>query len=173
MIGRLLLAVAAGLLAWAGFAPQTDTLNDAQIAHIAYAAGLIDVAAGKQALTKSNDKAVRAFAEEMVRDHAAVNDEALALVGKLGVTPQDNPTSAALNAAAAAELKKLASLDGVAFDRAYVKNEVAFHRTVNDALRTTLIPGAANGELKALLETGLRLFSEHQMHAEHLAMQLG
>lgn len=173
MIGRLLLAAAAGLLAWAGFSPQTGALNDAQIAHIAYTAGLIDVAAGKQALAKSNDKAVRAFAEEMVRDHAAVNDEALALVGKLGVTPQDNSTSVALNQAAATELKKLASLDGIAFDRAYVKNEVAFHRTANDALRTTLIPGAANTELKTLLETGLRLFSEHQMHAEHLATQLG
>lgn len=116
---------------------------------------------------------MRAFAEEMVRDHAAVNDEALALVTKLGVTPQDNPISVALNQAAAAELKKLASLNGAAFDRAYVKNEVDFHRTVNEALRTSLIPSAANGELKTLLETGLRLFSEHQMHAEHLATQLG
>lgn len=173
MIGRLLLAAAAGLLAWAGFSPQAGSLNDAQIAHIAYTAGLIDVAAGKQALTKSRDKAVRAFAEEMVRDHAAVNDEALALVTKLGVTPQDNPVSVALNQAAAAELKKLASLDGAAFDRAYVKNEVDFHRTVNEALRTSLIPNATNGELRTLLETGLRLFSEHQMHAEHLATQLG
>jgi len=173
MIGRLLLATAAGLLAWAGFSPQAGPLSDAQIAHIAYTAGVIDVAAGKQALAKSNDKAVRAFAEEMVRDHAAVNDEALALVGKLGLTPQDNPTSAALNAAAVAQLKKLGGLDGLAFDRAYVKNEVEFHRTVNDALRTSLIPGATNGELKTLLETGLRLFSEHQMHAEHLATQLG
>jgi putative membrane protein len=173
MIGRLLLAAAAGLLAWAGFSPQAGSLNDAQIAHIAYTAGLIDVAAGKQALAKSRDKAVRAFAEEMVRDHAAVNDEALALVAKLGVTPQDNPTSVALNRDAAAELKKLASLDGDAFDRAYVKNEIDFHRTVNAALRTSLIPSAANGELKTLLETGLRLFSEHQIHAEHLATQLG
>ena len=32
--------------------------NDAQIAHIAYTAGVIDIAAGKQALAKSHDKAV-------------------------------------------------------------------------------------------------------------------
>ena len=54
-----------------------------------------------------------------------------------------------------------------------VAPEVAFHRTVNNALRTLLIPGAKNAELKALLETGLRLFGEHQMHAEHLASELG
>jgi putative membrane protein len=170
MIGRLLLATTAGLLAWAGL---SGVPNDAQIAHIAYTAGVIDIAAGKQALARSKNEAVRDFAEEMVRDHGAVNDQALALVKKLGMTPEDNPTSAALNKGAADELEKLGSLDGAAFDREYVNNEVAFHRTVNDALRTTLIPGAQNGELKALLETGLSLFSEHQMHAEHLAMKLG
>ena len=42
--------------------------NDAQIAHIAYTAGTLDIAAGKQALAKSHDKAVRDFASEMVRD---------------------------------------------------------------------------------------------------------
>ena len=59
--------------------------------------------------------------------------------------------------------------DGDAFDRAYLANEIAFHRTVNGALGTVLIPGAHNGELKSLLETGLTLFQEHQKHAEHIA----
>jgi putative membrane protein len=35
-----------------------------------------------------------------------------------------------------------------------------------------LIPSANNGELKSLLETGLKLFREHQHHAEHLAANL-
>jgi putative membrane protein len=37
--------------------------TDPQIAHIAYTAGVIDVAATKQALAKSGEMAVRAFAE--------------------------------------------------------------------------------------------------------------
>jgi len=146
--------------------------TDPQIAHIAYTAGVIDVAAGKQALAKSHNKAVRAFAEEMVRDHTAVNDKALALVKKLKVTPQDNPTSQALNKGAKAESDKLAKLNGAAFDRAYVDNEIAFHKTVNGALAKTLIPNAHNAELKSLLETGLTLFKEHQAHAEQLAKQV-
>ena len=113
--------------------------------------------------------AVRAFAEAMVRDHAAVNDKALALVTKLGVTPEANATSTALSAQAAQKHAELDKLDGAAFDRAYVANEVAYHNTVNGALRGLLIPSANNGELKSLLETGLVLFSEHQKHAEHLA----
>ncbi len=146
--------------------------NDAQIAHIAYTAGVIDVAAGNQALAKSKNKEVRAFATEMVADHTAVNDKALALVKKLGVTPQDNPTSQGLSTAAAAELKTLGALKGAAFDKAYVDNEVAYHKTVNGALSGTLIPDASNAELKSLLQTGLKLFTEHQMHAEHLAGEL-
>jgi putative membrane protein len=147
---------------------QAPSIKDAQIAHIAYTAGAIDVAAGKQALAKSHNKAVRGFAEEMVRDQTAVNDQALALVKKLGVTPQDNPTSQALNKDAAAKLKTYAALDGAAFDRAYLANEVAFHKTVNGALSMTLIPNAQNAELKGLLQIGLKLFTDHQTHAEQL-----
>ena len=53
--------------------------------------------------------------------------------------------------------------------KAFVAYEVAYHKTVNGALANTLIPNAKNAELKSLLETGLKLFKEHQTHAEHLA----
>ena len=146
--------------------------NDAEIAHIAYTAGALDVAAAKQALAKSHNKAVREFASTMLRDHEAVNGKALALVKKLGVTPEDNVTSAALSKQAAETHDRLDKLSGAAFDQAYVKNEVAYHQAVNGALKGTLIPSADNGELKSLLETGLTLFSEHQHHAEALAAKL-
>jgi len=151
---------------------QNAKLNDAQIAHIAYTAGVIDVKAGKLALKKSKNKEVRAFAQNMVDDHTAVNDKALALLKKLKVTPQDNDTSKALAKQAAAETATLSKLKGAAFDRAYAKNEVAFHKTVNGALQSTLIPSASNAELKALLETGLKLFEGHQQHAEHVSADL-
>src|SRR3546814_3012316 len=70
----------------------------------------------------------------MVRDHAAVNDQALALVKKLGVAPAANGTSAALSEEAKQQMRKLNGLDGAAFDKSYVQNEIAYHRTVNDAL---------------------------------------
>jgi putative membrane protein len=164
--------VAAASLAVAGVAFAAGGPTDPQIAHIAYTAGSIDVAAGKQALAKSHNAAVREFASEMVRDHAAVNDKALALVKELKVTPEDNSTSQALTKAAGETHDRLARLNGSAFDKAYVANEIAFHKTVNGALQSTLIPSAHNAQLKSLLETGLTLFREHQMHAEHLAAKL-
>ena len=160
------------MLPGAAFAADAAKLNDAQIAHIAYTAGNIDIAAGQQAIKKASNPDAEAFAEEMVRDHTAVNDKALALVKKLGVTPEDNATSKALSKGAAAKLAELGKLSGAAFDKAYAENEVAYHKTVNGALKDTLIPGASNAELKSLLETGLTLFQSHQEHAEHLTMSL-
>jgi putative membrane protein len=144
-------------------------LTDPQIAHIAYTAGAIDVDAAKQALAKTHNATIRAFAEQMQRDHEAVNAQALELCKALNVTPEDNPTSQTLSKAAADTRARLAGLSGAAFDRAYIDNEVAFHKTVNDALKDTLIPSASNARLKALLETGLKLFLGHQQHAEHTA----
>ena len=88
------------------------------------------------------------------------------------MTPADNDTSQSLTKAAAAKRAELAKLDGAAFDKAYVANEVAYHATVNGALDTLLIPSSSNGELKNLLKTGLKLFQGHQQHAEHTASQL-
>jgi putative membrane protein len=146
--------------------------TDPQIAHIAYTADLIDVESGKLALEKSQNNDVRAFAQRMVGDHTAVNDQALALVKKLNVTPEDNPTSQSLTKQADDARKKLTGLTGAAFDKAYVDNEVAFHKTVNSALTTTLIPNAQNSELKSLLQNGLKMFEAHLEHAESLAKQL-
>jgi len=174
MINKLVLCGASALLMLSGpaVAQKAVALNDAQIAHIAYTAGQLDLDAGRQALAKSHNKAVRTFAETMVRDHGAVNEQALALVKKLHVAPQDNATSEAFTKQAKDKARQLARLNGRAFDRAYIRNEVAFHRTVNGALKSTLIPSAHNGELKSLLETGLTLFQEHQKHAEQLATNL-
>lgn len=151
---------------------QSAKPSDAQIAHIAYTAGVIDIDAAKQALKKSKNKEVRAFAENMVKDHSAVNKQALALVKKLKVTPQDNPTSQALSKQAKAKRAELAKLSGKAFDKAYVDNEVAYHKTVDNALETQLIPSASNPELKSLLETGLKIFQGHEQHAEHVDAML-
>src|SRR5215831_10354084 len=147
-------------------------LTDPQIAHIAYTADVIDITAGKQAMTKASNKDVKAFAEDMVRDHEAVNKQALDLVKKLNVTPQDNDTSKALSKQASDKLAELGKLNGAAFDKAYVANEVAYHKTVNGALEKQLIPSATNPELKGLLQTGLKIFEGHQQHAEHVEAEL-
>ncbi len=73
---------------------------------------------------------------------------------------------------AAEKQAELSKLSGAGYDRAYAANEVAYHKTVNGALETLLIPSASNAELKSLLETGLKIFQGHEQHAEQVVADL-
>jgi putative membrane protein len=172
MFIRLSAAIAALSLLASPALAQGAKLTDPQIAHIAYTAGVIDIDAAKQALAKASNKEVKSFAQDMVRDHEAVNKQALDLVKKLKVTPEDNDTSKTLSKQASEKLAELKKLNGAEYDKAYVANEVAYHKTVNGALETQLIPSASNTELKNLLQTGLKIFQGHQQHAEQVAAKL-
>ena len=173
MYGKIGATFLALVLAFAAAPAQSaEKLTDPQVAHIAYTAGLIDINAAQLALKTSKNSDVIAFANNMVADHAAVNDQALALLKKLNVTPEDNDVSKGLVKQADAEQAKLAKLSGAAFDKAYAANELAYHETVNGALEKTLIPATSNAELKALLETGLKIFQGHQEHAAMLVKML-
>jgi putative membrane protein len=126
----------------------------------------VDSAAGELAKKKGSSKAVRDFGQTMVTDHGGVNKQAVALVTKLNVTPEDNDTSKQLKAGGDANLAKLETLSGAAFDKAYIDNEVTFHQTVLDALDKTLIPDAKNAELKGLLEKVRPAIVAHLEHAK-------
>ncbi|HWV96030.1 MAG TPA: DUF4142 domain-containing protein [Xanthobacteraceae bacterium] len=172
MFVRLSAAIAALCLLGTPIFAQGAKPTGPQIAHIAYTAGTIDINAAKQAIKKSKNKAVVAFAKDMVRDHEAVNKQALALVQKLKVTPEDNDTSRALVKQASDKQAELAKLKGAAYDKAYAANEVAYHKAVIGALESQLIPAASNAELKNLLQTGVKIFQGHLEHAEHVAAEL-
>lgn len=172
MFVRLSTAVAVVCLLGTPSFAQGAKPTDPQIAHIAYTAGVIDVTAAKQAIKKSKNKAVVSFAKDMVRDHEAVNKQALALVKKLKVTPEDNDTSRTLAKQATAKQAELAKLKGAVYDKAYAANEVAYHKAVIGALETQLIPASSNAELKSLLQTGVKIFQGHLEHAEHVAAEL-
>lgn len=167
----LVLAVA---LAAAGAAAAAQTgPTDPQIAAIVVTANQVDVDAGKLAKSRSHSKDVRAFAQQMVTDHTAVNQQAGALVKKLKVQPEPNATSAALKKGGDENIARLKKQGGTAFDKAYVAQEVTYHQTVLDALDKTLIPSASNAELKALLEKVRPAIAAHLDHAKHLQSQLG
>jgi putative membrane protein len=165
--------VLVALLSAAAFnAAHAANPNDAQIAAIVVAANTVDIEAGKLAESKTKNKEVRAFAERMVADHSGVNQQAVALVTKLHVAPEENDTSKSLTQGGAATRDKLKGLSGAAFDKAYVDNEVSYHQTVLDAIDKTLIPSASNAELKALLNKVRPAIAAHLEHAKHMQAQM-
>ena len=160
--------VIAGSLLIPAAAASAQSVNDAQIASIVVTANQVDIDAGKLAGARSANAEVKKFAELMVTAHTGVNKSAVALVTKLKVTPEDNPTSRSLKAGGDANLATLKGLKGAAFDKAYIDHEVAYHQAVLDAVDKTLIPGAKNAELKALLVNVRPAFVAHLEHAKHL-----
>lgn len=147
-------------------------VTDPQIAHIVVTANQIDIDAGKLAASKATNPEVKKFAQTMVTDHTGVNKSATELVTKLKVKPEANDTSKALKAGGDKNLANLKKLSGAEFDRAYVEHEVAYHQQVLDALDKTLIPGAKNEELKALLVKVRPAFVAHLEHAKQLQSSL-
>ena len=147
-------------------------VNDAQIAAIVVTANQVDIDAGKLASSTTKNAEVKKFADLMITDHTGVNKSATELVTRLHVTPQDNDTSQALKAGGDKNVAALKALDGAAFDKAYVDHEVAYHQQVLDAVDQTLIPSAANADLKALLVKVRPAFVAHLEHARHLQSSL-
>ncbi|MEO3427910.1 DUF4142 domain-containing protein [Pelagibius sp. CAU 1746] len=163
----LLTAVAAGCAS-----ADEKAMNDLEIAHTAYTAGNLDIRYAHLALAVSENQMVRDFAATMIRDHTAVNDEAVALITKLNVTPQDNDLSQALVKGASEKRAELIALKGHAFDCAYATNELGYHQVVNQTVEGSFIPQATVPELKSLLSDALVTFKVHEGHAESMVTSL-
>ena len=140
-------------------------LNDLEIAHVAYIADNIDIRYAHLAMAISENKAIQEFANTMIRDHVAVNAQALALLAKLGAQPQDNFLSQSLQKDSKKLIDEMSKLRGTAFDKRYAENELAYHKAVNDLVENSFIPNIENAEVKALFEAGLTIFKAHEEHA--------
>lgn len=170
----LLLAVgfATSLFHGIAFAEDPAKLNDLEIAHVAYTADNIDIQYAHLALALSSNESVREFAENMIHDHTAVNEQALALLKKLNAQPQDNFLSKSLIENSKKLIDEMSQLRGEAFDKRYAENELAYHKAVNDLVENAFIPNIENAEVKALFETGLGIFKAHETHAEMMVKEL-
>lgn len=162
-----LITFALTLLSTAPALAQAD-LSDAQIAHVAVTANAIDVEMGEIARRRASDERVREYANRMITDHTAVNEQAATLARRLGVTPEDNAISRSLRDGAEAAQETLGEASRREFDRAYMDREVEYHRAVLQALDEALIPSTENGELRALLQQARGAIAAHLAHAEEL-----
>lgn len=164
-----LLAFPAMLLLPAHAAGQA--LDDPTIIAIFDAANTADIETGGLAAKRAQSKEVRAYGAMIAHDHEAVRQMGRDLAKKLGVTP----TPPANDASAKTQAETMAALrakHGADFDRAFVEHEVAFHKSVIDAIQTTLLPAIQNTELKALVEKVAPAFQAHLQVAQRLEREL-
>jgi putative membrane protein len=147
-------------------------LSDAEVASVAVIANQSDIDFAAIAKEKSKNKEVLRFAETMTNDHKAVIAQAVALVTKLGVTPQENAVGKGMQADAENTKKMLKAKSGKEFDKAYIDNEVAYHQAVIGAVETVLIPESDNAELKALLTSIVPALKAHLAQAQGVQKNL-
>jgi len=156
----------------AAIAQSPADLNDLEIAHAAYVADNIDIQYAHLALALSTNPDIHDFARTMIRDHEAVNEQALALLEKLGAEAQDNFLSQKLIADSKGIIDNLTKLRGAEFDKAYADNELAYHKAVNEIVENAFIPNIDNAEVKELFEAGLKIFKQHEEHAVMMVEKL-
>jgi putative membrane protein len=163
--------IALALLAGAAHA-EDKNLSDPQIATIVLTAHQIDIDRGKTARHSKNIE-VTQFADQMIEDHTAGKNEALALATKLGVKPEASEVTKSLKADAKKTAARLNKEKSATFDKDYIETEVAYHQAVIDTIKNVLIPEARSAQLKTLLEQAVPTLEGHLQHAKNVQAQLG
>jgi putative membrane protein len=160
------------MLPSSALAQHSLKLSDAEIASVAVTANQVDIDQAQIAKEKSKNADIQKFAQTMIADHQSVIDQAVALVKKLGVTPKDNDVSKKLLSDAGKTKASLRAKSGNDFDKAYIDNEVAYHKAVISTVQNVLIPQSQNAELKQLLQSVMPVLNTHLEHAQMVQKNL-
>ncbi|MBS1488693.1 MAG: DUF4142 domain-containing protein [Bacteroidetes bacterium] len=152
---------------------QTSKLSDPEVASVAVVANQIDTEYAAIAKGKSKNPDIIKFAETMAKDHGAVLTQAGALVRKLNVTPKDNSLSRQLLDGSEKTKAMLKSKSAKDFDKAYIDNEVSYHKAVIATVENVLIPDTKNAELKKFLQNVVPALKTHLSHAEMVQKKTG
>jgi len=168
-LSRVSIAAAAVLIAIAPVYAQNKTakLDDPTIVAIFDAANTWDIQTGELAAKNGSTKEIRDFGAMLARDHKNVRQQGRDLAKKLGVTPTP-PKDFAMAKDHEAAMKKLESLKGKEFDKAFLQHEVAYHKAVIEAVTTTLLPALQNAEVKDLVTKVAPAFKAHEDAAQNV-----
>lgn len=151
----LSLALAATPLAWADLSPQ-DFVDKAS------AAGIAEIKTARMALEQATSAEVKRFAERMIKDHTAANEELKQLAARKQLEVADDPD--AMNKAKAMILDLR---EGEEFDRAYARNQVNAHEQAIELYREAA-EGVRDEDLQAFAREKLPTLEAHLEMARQL-----
>ena len=147
-------------------------LTDPSIAAMMLALNNTDISYARLAPTRAERPDVKAFAQRMLSDHAAVNGLVTDLLNKLNLAPVDNVASLDMRDESASRRDVLRELSGYAFDSTYIENEVVYHEKFLVSLDSIMLPSAKNAELRGLLMTVRPAVAAHLAHAEQVRVNV-
>jgi putative membrane protein len=141
-------------------------MRDRAFIRDAVAGGLADIHMGQLALQKSSNEDVKKFAQIMVDDHTAMNDQMHVVADSMGVS-----LSRGLSKADQVEYDKLKTLSGGDFDKEYITQMVKAHREDQHAFRVEF--AVAEDPLKEQVAKAIVLMRQHLPAVTKIAEELG
>lgn len=138
----------------------TDSAQQSRLLNSLHEANLMEIAAGRMAITRGATSGVRQFGADLVKDHSAADGELVVLAAKLSVVLPAAST-------APAGLDELGELAGRAFDKAFVRMMVEDHEKAVARVGGAL-PTVKNGQLSAYLQKLLPILEQHRATATAL-----
>src|SRR5690606_22927228 len=162
--------VLGAIACWLGVQAQTETLPDStdqRFVDMAVSSNRFEVAAGSQALERSDDAAVKQFGQMLVTDHTKVLDELeKAAVAKKLVIPD------AMNESHAAILKSMGELSGNDFNKAFKEVMIKSHEDAI-ALFEQAARGSNDPELRSWAGGKIPSLKNHLEQAKALPVSGG
>jgi putative membrane protein len=141
-------------------APRQTNQSDRVFIHAAAVGGLAEVDLGNLAMQKAAGRAVKDFAQLMVRDHGAANDRLAAIAKESGITLPDQ-----LDEEHRTMRSQLEQSRGPRFDHAYIQGQIIDHQKTAQLLEYEIGSGE-NMDLKAFASDTLPTILEHLRMAQ-------
>jgi putative membrane protein len=148
----------------AASAQQALSEQDREFAMRASQSGMAEVEASQLAVSKANSEEVRAFAQRMVRDHTATNEELMRILRGKNLSVPTQP-----DAEHRAQVDAMRAMDAEAFERAYMQDMgVRAHQDAVSLYERQAREGS-DPDLRAFASRTLLALREHLAMAEQVA----
>jgi putative membrane protein len=140
---------------------QKLSASDQQFVQDAGTAGATEIAASKLALSHSNDKQVKDFAQRMIVDHTKLARSLDVIAKQHGITTPPSADTSVIGS--------LQNLKGAAFDKAYIEKVAVEGHQKAVELFTHESESGNDAALKAAAAKALPIISHHDAMAQQLA----
>jgi len=157
-----------------GAAAAAGNMSDANIMSVISMSNANEIGTSKLAQTKATNADVKSFANDMVKDHTAMQGDADRLAKQLNITPEP-PTGVGddmKNMAMAMSDSLKAATKGSTFDSQYINGQVHAHQMTLDQLQQ-FQASTQNAQLKDLITKAIPKVQQHLDRAKQLQSSVG
>lgn len=146
--------------------------NQSQAAQVLLTANGAEIREAKVAVDRASEPDVKAFAEEIVRDHTAARDRLKGIIEKNGIEPEVTPTSDRIKFDSDSAMNHLSQMTESMFDRAFVTRQINVHKSLLSLIDQEIVPVVVDADLRREVGKERAAMQQHLEHAEDIMERL-